>query len=60
MSEQTYKNLAKVLDTRPNGFPETDSGVEIKILKKIFRPEDAEWDRLFVDYDVTSRNFIHV
>ena len=34
MSEQTYKNLAKVLDTRPNGFPETDSGVEIKILKK--------------------------
>ena len=46
MSEQTYKNLAKVLDTLPNGFPETDSGVEIKILKKIFRPEDAE---LFCD-----------
>ena len=46
MSEQAYKNLAKVLDTLPNGFPATDSGVEIRILKKIFRPEDAE---LFCD-----------
>jgi len=28
------------------GFPKTDSGVEIKLLKRIFRPEDAE---LFCD-----------
>ncbi len=46
MSEEIYHNLAKVLDTLPNGFPTTDSGVEIKLLKKIFRPEDAE---LFCD-----------
>jgi Na+-translocating ferredoxin:NAD+ oxidoreductase subunit B len=46
MSEQVYKKLAKVLDTLPNGFPESETGVEIKILKNIFSPEDAE---LFCD-----------
>ena len=46
MSEDVYSNLAKVLDTLPNGFPATESGVEIKLLMKIFRPEDAE---LFCD-----------
>ena len=46
MSEEMYLNLAKVLDTLPNGFPTTESGVEIKLLKKIFRPEDTE---LFCD-----------
>ena len=42
MSEDVYKKLAKVLDTLPNGFPESDNGVEIKILKLIFTPKDAE------------------
>ncbi len=42
MSDEIYHKLAKVLDTLPNGFPATESGIEIKILKKIFRPEDAE------------------
>ena len=37
-----YKQLAAKLDSLPNGFPATESGVEIKILKKIFSPEDAE------------------
>jgi Fe-S-cluster-containing hydrogenase component 2 len=46
MSDEIYHQLAKVLDTLPNGFPATESGVEIKILKKIFDPEDAE---LFCD-----------
>ena len=46
MSEEMYLKLAKVLDTLPNGFPSTESGVEIKLLKKIFRPEDTE---LFCD-----------
>ena len=38
----SYAKLAKVLDTLPNGFPSTESGVELKILKKIFSPEEAE------------------
>ena len=46
MSAEMYQKLAKVLDTLPNGFPATDSGVEIKLLKRIFRPQDAE---LFCD-----------
>lgn len=37
-----YSKLARVLDELPNGFPATESGVEIKILKKIFTPEQAE------------------
>ncbi len=50
MSEAIYQNLAKVLDTLPNGFPATDSGVEIRLLKRIFRPQDAE---LFCDLRLT-------
>ncbi len=46
MAEDVYKKLAKVLDALPNGFPETDSGIELKILKKIFTPEEAD---LFCD-----------
>jgi NAD-dependent dihydropyrimidine dehydrogenase PreA subunit len=42
MSEDVYKKLAKVLDTLPNGFPETGSGVEQKLLRKVFSPEEAE------------------
>jgi len=35
-----------VLDSLPNGFPSTESGVEIRLLKKIFQPDEAE---LFCD-----------
>jgi H+/Na+-translocating ferredoxin:NAD+ oxidoreductase subunit B len=42
MSDQVYRKLAGVLDTLPNGFPATESGIEIKILKKIFTPEEAD------------------
>ena len=37
-----YKQLAEKLDQLPQGYPATDSGVELKILRKIFSPEDAE------------------
>lgn len=42
MSDDVYRELAKVLDTLPSGFPATDSGIEIRILEKIFTPEEAE------------------
>ena len=38
-----YKKLAQRLDEFPNGFPATESGVELKILKKIFSPAEAEF-----------------
>lgn len=38
----TYERLAKHLDSLPGGFPATDSGVELRILKRLFAPEEAE------------------
>ena len=42
MSDEAYYKLAKVLDSLPNGFPATESRVEIRLLKKIFQPDEAE------------------
>lgn len=36
-----YEMLANELDKIPNGFPRTKSGVELKLLAKLFTPEDA-------------------
>jgi NAD-dependent dihydropyrimidine dehydrogenase PreA subunit len=40
--EQVYFNLQKHLDNQAVGFPATRTGVEIKLLKHIFTPEEAE------------------
>jgi electron transport complex protein RnfB len=37
-----YKQLAEKLNALPNGFPPTDDGRELKLLAKIFTPEQAE------------------
>jgi predicted transcriptional regulator len=37
-----YKRLAEQLNALPNGFPPTDNGRELKLLAKIFTPEQAE------------------
>ena len=42
MSDEIYRKLATVLDTLPNGFPATDSQLEIRLLKRIFEPDQAE------------------
>jgi electron transport complex protein RnfB len=34
MRDEVYHQLAKVLDTLPNGFPSRESGIEIKLLNK--------------------------
>jgi NAD-dependent dihydropyrimidine dehydrogenase PreA subunit len=36
-----YQKLAMELDRIPNGFPSTESGVELKLLARLFTPEDA-------------------
>jgi electron transport complex protein RnfB len=41
MSEDVYRKLAQRLDAIPNGFPPTSSGVELRLLAKIFAPEEA-------------------
>ena len=37
-----YEKLAQHLDNLPAGFPRTDSGVEMRILKRLFTPEEAQ------------------
>lgn len=39
---EIYKRLALHLDEHPNGYPATKSGVELKILAKLFTTEQAE------------------
>jgi Pyruvate/2-oxoacid:ferredoxin oxidoreductase delta subunit len=37
-----YRELQEHLDNMPVGFPPTESGVEIRLLKHLFTPEEAE------------------
>ena len=37
-----YRSLQRHLDKMPVGFPATDSGVELRILRRLFTPEEAE------------------
>lgn len=37
-----FKKLALHLDQLPGGFPPTDDGLEIRILKRLFTPREAE------------------
>jgi electron transport complex protein RnfB len=39
---QVYRDLQTHLDKLPIGFPSTKSGVEIRILRHLFTPEEAE------------------
>ena len=41
LDTNVYRKLAERLDAIPNGFPETESGVELKLLAKIYSPEEA-------------------
>jgi len=41
MTDEIYERLAEQLNTLPNSFPRTQSGVEIRLLKKLARPEEA-------------------
>ena len=42
MSEDVYLKLRAFLDTLGSGYPTTPTGVEIRILKKLFSPPEAE------------------
>jgi electron transport complex protein RnfB len=37
-----YQELAHYLDDLPGGFPPTESGVDLRILRRLFTPEEAE------------------
>jgi electron transport complex protein RnfB len=40
--DKVYRDLQKYLDRMPISYPATESGVEIRILKHLFTPEEAE------------------
>lgn len=40
--KDVYTKLAQHLDRLPAGFPATESGVEIRILKRLFTPDEAQ------------------
>lgn len=42
MSKDIYQKLAHHLDNLPGGFPPTENGVELRILRRLFSPEEAE------------------
>jgi Pyruvate/2-oxoacid:ferredoxin oxidoreductase delta subunit len=42
MAQDAYQKLARHLDGLPGGFPPTPDGVELRILKRLFTPEQAE------------------
>jgi electron transport complex protein RnfB len=41
MTEDPYRRLAERLDALPNGFPPTEDGAELRLLAKLFSPEEA-------------------
>jgi len=41
MGKDIYERLAKHLDNLPGGFPRTENGVELRILQRLFTPEEA-------------------
>jgi Fe-S-cluster-containing hydrogenase component 2 len=42
MQKDIYRRLAEHLDNLPGGFPPTQTGVELRILRRLFSPEEAE------------------
>ena len=74
-NDQVYIKLQKHLDKLPVGFPATRSGAEIKVLKHIFTPQEAEiatflsyklesietiWDRVQYFLDATEDLAMHL
>ena len=42
MAEDIYDKLADALNALAGGFPRTESGVEIRLIKKVFTPEQVQ------------------
>jgi Fe-S-cluster-containing hydrogenase component 2 len=42
MTHAAYQALARRLDELPNGYPATETGVELRILERLFTVEEAE------------------
>jgi len=54
VTDAIYRKLAKKLDALPQGFPSTPEGIELRILERIFSPEDARWAVKLKPYPETA------
>lgn len=55
MNLDSHQQLARRLDSLPNGFPPTDDGRELKLLAKLFSPQEAEIaSRLNPDFETVE------
>jgi Na+-translocating ferredoxin:NAD+ oxidoreductase subunit B len=41
-NERVYRNLQQHLDKQAVGYPATKSGAELRVLKRLFSPEEAQ------------------
>lgn len=41
VENEIYEELATALDRLPNAFPRTTSGVELRLLRRLFQPNEA-------------------
>jgi len=41
MTDPIFRQLAQHLDAIPNGYPATNSGIELRLLEKLFSPDEA-------------------
>ena len=57
--DRVYRELQEHLDKQAVGFPATESGVEIRILKELFNPEQASV-ALHLSYEPRSASDIYV
>ena len=56
MSTQVYEDLRELLDTLPNGYPSTPTGVELCLLQKIFTEEEARlFQKLKLSFESTEQ-----
>jgi electron transport complex protein RnfB len=42
MEEKIYRKLAEHLDTLPDGFPPSETGADLRLLARLFTPQEAE------------------
>ena len=55
--QQVYRDLRKHIDMQTLGYPTTKSGVELKLLKQLFKPEEA---RLAMHLTYKPRSLEHI
>ncbi|MGD9331929.1 MAG: 4Fe-4S dicluster domain-containing protein [Desulfobacterales bacterium] len=58
MAQRCYRKLQQHLNRMPVGYPRTISGVEIRILKRLFTPREAEI-ALLMDHRLETVDAIH-